>query len=187
MSTVSNDKHSVPTTAVAYRLDPSRSSAEFHVRTFWGLMTVKGRFQRLEGTYDSTATPAAQLTIDAASLDTKNKKRDQHLRSADFFDVERHPEIRFWAEAQPAGAGRLSLRGTLAVAGHEIPLELEATAREQDGELELSAATEVDQRQLGMIWSPARMLRAPSKLIVTARLIPARVSADKVGSAAGTT
>jgi polyisoprenoid-binding protein YceI len=157
---------------VAYRLDPSHSSAEFHVRNFWGLMTVKGHFGRIEGTYAPLTRPAARLTIDAASLDTKNRKRDEHLRSADFFDVERHPEISFIAVAEPAGEGKLRLRGTLAIAGKEVPLELEANTRTEDADLEISAETEVDHRLLGMTWSPAGMLRGPSKLIVNARLVP---------------
>src|ERR1700733_8244048 len=59
-----------------WRLDPSRSSVEFHVRHFYGLMTVKGHFDRYEGTVALGAEPAVQLTIDADSLDTKNAKRD---------------------------------------------------------------------------------------------------------------
>src|SRR3954463_7732863 len=69
----------------AWRLDPARSSAEFHVRHFYGLMTVKGRFSEFEGTLNLGATPAVELTIQADSLDTKHSKRDQHLRSKDFF------------------------------------------------------------------------------------------------------
>ena len=74
-----------------WRLDPSRSSVEFNVRHFYGLMTVKGHFDRYEGTLDLGHDPAVQLTIDADSLDTKNAKRDAHLRSPDFFDIEHHP------------------------------------------------------------------------------------------------
>src|SRR3954463_9534836 len=79
----------------AWRLDPARSSVAFHVRHFYGLMTVKGEFADYEGTLDLGATPAVELTLQASSLDTKRAKRDEHLRSQDFFDVERHPQVRF--------------------------------------------------------------------------------------------
>jgi polyisoprenoid-binding protein YceI len=84
-----------PITAGAWRLDPARSNVAFHVRHFYGLMTVKGEFADYEGTLDLGATPAVELAIQAASLDTKLAKRDKHLRSKDFFDVERHPQVRF--------------------------------------------------------------------------------------------
>ena len=69
--------------AGTWRLDRSRSSVEFHVPNFYGLMTVKGRFDRYEGTLQLNGRPAVALAIDADSLDTKHGKRDKHLRSAD--------------------------------------------------------------------------------------------------------
>ena len=60
-----------------WRLDPQRSSVEFHVPNFYGLQTVKGRFGSYEGTLELGAHPAAQLTIDAASLDTEHAQARQ--------------------------------------------------------------------------------------------------------------
>src|SRR3954470_8240185 len=82
----------------AWRLDPARSSVAFHVPHFYGLMTVKGEFADYDATLDLGATPAVNLTIQAASLDTKLAKRDEHLRSKDFFDAERHPQVRFLSD-----------------------------------------------------------------------------------------
>ena len=79
----------------AWRLDPARSSVEFQVPHFYGLMTVKGHFDRYEGTLDLSARPAVELVIDADSLDTRQGKRDKHLRSADFFDVDHYPTMHF--------------------------------------------------------------------------------------------
>jgi polyisoprenoid-binding protein YceI len=164
-----------PTTASVdhgrWRLDPERSCVEFHVRNFYGLMTVKGRFASYDGTLELGAHPAVQLTIDAASLDTKNAKRDKHLRSADFFDVERHAHVRFTSSSATADGDSLKVRGQLDAAGKQIPLELDAAVRVVDGELEVEAVTYADHRELGMTWSPLGILRAPSKLIVRARLI----------------
>jgi len=155
----------------AWRLDPARSSVAFHVRHFYGLMTVKGEFADYEGTLNLGATPAVELTIQATTLDTKLAKRDEHLRSKDFFDVERHPQVRFISESAALDGDTLRVHGQLHAAGRQIPLELDATVREIDGELEIKAVTEADHRELGMRWSPLGILRAPSKLIVRGRLV----------------
>ena len=155
----------------AWRLDPARSSVAFHVRHFYGLMTVNGEFSDYEGTLDLDGAPAAELTIPAASLDTKLDKRDEHLRSKDFFDVERHPQVRFISDSAAFDGDLLRVRGQLHAAGRQIPLELDATVREVDGELEIEGVTEVDHRDLAMTWSPLGILRAPSKLIVRGRLV----------------
>jgi polyisoprenoid-binding protein YceI len=155
----------------SWRLDPSRSSVEFHVRHFYGLMTVKGHFDRFEGTIDLGSEPAVQLTIDADSLDTKNAKRDAHLRSPDFFDAEHHPQVRFVSDSAVLEGEILTVRGQLQAAGKSVPLELHATVRNVDDGLEIEAITHADHRELGMTWSPLGILRAPSKLIVRGRLI----------------
>ncbi|WP_322755359.1 YceI family protein [Frankia sp. Cas3] len=71
-----------------WRLDPSRSTVELHTKSMWGLAPVKGTFRELSGEGALTATGEASgtLTVHSASIDTKNRKRDDHLRSADFFD-----------------------------------------------------------------------------------------------------
>ena len=155
----------------AWALDPARSSVAFHVRHFYGLMTVKGEFSDYEGTLDINGTPAAELTILAASLDTKHGKRDKHLRSKDFFDVERHPQVRFVSDTAHLDGDTLRVRRQLHAAGRQIPLELAATVREIDGELEIEGVTQADHRDLAMTWSPLGILRAPSKLIVRGRLV----------------
>ena len=154
-----------------WRLDPTRSSVEFHVRHFYGLVTVKGRFERFEGTLDLRSQPAVQLTIDADSLDTKLKRRDKHLRSADFFDVEHYPRVQFISDRAALDGDQLKVHGQLHAAGKTIPLELDAILRQVDGELEVQAVTHADHRELGMTWSPLGILRAPSKLIVSGRLV----------------
>lgn len=155
----------------AWRLDPARSSVEFHVRHFYGLVTVKGRFERFEGTLDLRSTPAVQLTIQADSLDTKHKKRDQHLRSADFFDVAEHPQVQFVSDSATLDGERLTVHGTLSAAGKTIPMHLDATVRPVGDELDVAAVTDADHRALGMTWSPLGILRAPSKLLVRGRLV----------------
>lgn len=154
-----------------WHLDSSRSSVEFHVRHFYGLVTVKGHFERFEGTLALASEPAVQLTIDADGLATGNAKRDKHLRSADFFDVQRHPQVRFVSDSTELHDDTLRARGQLHAAGKQVPLELDATVSWVDGEPQIEAVTHIDHRLLGMAWSPLGILRAPSKLIVRGRLI----------------
>ena len=164
------DTTSAEVATAKWRLDPARSSVEFHVRHFWGLVTVKGRFELYEGSLDLRSEPAVQLTIEADSLDTGIAKRDQHLRSADFFDAERYPRVRFVSDDAVLDGDTLKVRGRLHAAGKSIPLELDATVHVVDGDLQIEAVTHAAHRELGMTWSPLGMARPISKLIVKGRL-----------------
>jgi polyisoprenoid-binding protein YceI len=155
-----------------WRIDPARSSVEFHTPTFWGLLTVKGHFERYEGTLDLRREPAIELTIDAASLDTKNNMRDRHLRSGDFFDVENHPQVRFVSDSARLDGERLAVTGRLYAAGTSMPLELNARLRPVDGEFEVDAVARADHFQLGMSHGVLGMIRTPSELMVRGRLVP---------------
>ncbi len=174
MSTTPGSAASVPDHAPGtWRLDPARSSFEFHVRHFYGLMTVKGAFNRYEGTLKLDSPRAVELTIDADSLDTKLAKRDRHLRSADFFDVANHPQVRFVSDSATLDGETLTVHGELHTAGRHLPVQVEATLRQVGDELQIDASTRVDQRELGMTWSPLGITRAPSTLIVRGRLVRA--------------
>jgi polyisoprenoid-binding protein YceI len=76
-------------------------------------MTVKGRFDRYDGTLQLNGRPAVALAIDADSLDTKHGKRDKHLRSADFFDVAHQPQVRFESDDAALAGDTLKVRGEL--------------------------------------------------------------------------
>jgi polyisoprenoid-binding protein YceI len=154
-----------------WAIDPARSRVEFRSKTFWGAATVKGQFARYHGTLDLRREPAIDLTIEADSLDTKNKKRDEHLRSPDFFGAENHPYVRFVSEGAVLDGERLRVRGTLHARGSSMPLLLQATLRVVGDELELEAVTDANHHELGMTWNKLGMLRTPSELIVKGRLV----------------
>src|SRR5690242_5166128 len=78
-----------------WRIDPKRSRVEFQSKTFWGMMTVTGTFERFDATMELAAEPAISMIVEADSLDTGNSMRDKHLRSGDFFDVENNPQVHF--------------------------------------------------------------------------------------------
>ena len=164
------DAHTIENTR--WRIDPTRSRVEFRTRTFWGLITVNGRFEHYDGTLDLRHEPAIELTIDAPSLDTNNTKRDKHLRSADFFDVENHPQVRFVSDSAKLDGERLTVSGRLYAAGKSIPLNLDASLRRAGDQLEVEARSSADHRTLGMNHSPLKMIRTPSELIIHGRLVP---------------
>lgn len=138
----------------SWQLDSRRSSVEFRAAKLWGLVAVKGHFDDYEGHLELSADPVLELTIDAASVQTGIRKRDQHLRSADFFDAENHPRVRFVSESVDLHDDTLKVRGRLSARGRSIPLELDAQVRRIDGELEIEAAITAPHRELGMTWSP---------------------------------
>ncbi|MFH9083740.1 YceI family protein [Streptomyces sp. NPDC017673] len=146
-----------------WQLDPTASTVGLRHKTLWGLVTVKGTFTGVGGTGevrpDGSAT--GTVTLDAASLDTKSTKRDVHLRSADFFDTDRHPEITFAVR----GADRLEgdtvrITGQLTVRGVSRPLSLTArlTGVSADA-LTLETEFGVDRGQFGMGWNQLGMIR----------------------------
>lgn len=96
---------------MTWTIDPSHSSVEFAVRHM-AISTVRGRFRSVSGTVESGddgTLERVQATIDARSVDTGEPQRDAHLRSADFFDAERHPFLTFRSatvRAQAAGGTR---------------------------------------------------------------------------------
>jgi polyisoprenoid-binding protein YceI len=176
MSTIrqSSNRHSGEALAGSWQLDPRRSRVEFRTRHLWGLATVKGRFEDHQGRLDLGSRPAIELTIEAASVQTGNRKRDEHLRSADFFDAGKHPRVRFISESVRPQDDTLNVRGRLFARGESIPLELDAHVRRLDGEIKLEAATTAPHRELGMTWSPLGMIPPLSELHVEGYLVPAR-------------
>jgi polyisoprenoid-binding protein YceI len=164
------------TTVEWWTADPARTTVEFEVEHLWGLHTVRGRFRRFDGVYVvGTAGPEIELTIDAASVDTGISVRDRHLRSADFFDVDEHPQVRFTAmQITGIGNGQVRVSGELDVAGTSVPLAFDASVRMIGAELELEATTTVDQRLLGMSQGPLRHIRHPAKLHVKTHLVRER-------------
>lgn len=153
-------------------IDPDRSSVEFRVPLLFGVIgTVRGGFTRYRGTLDLGARPAIELTIEAESIDTGNARRDAHLRSEVFFDAEEHPEVRFESESAALDGETLHVHGILRARGGSAPLDVTATVRPVGDEFEIEASAEVDQRELGMTYSPLGTLRPPARLTVRGRLV----------------
>jgi polyisoprenoid-binding protein YceI len=159
-------------TSTRWTVDTKETSVEFAVKTFWGLMTIHGRFDRFDGSYGvGSDGTTIELTIDADSLDTGNATRDTHLRSTDFFHVVEHPQVRFTSSRVHHVTGdTLHVVGRLEAAGEVVQLEFPATVRQLGDALKIEATTTIDQRQLGMSSGQLGMIRPPATLRVNARL-----------------
>jgi polyisoprenoid-binding protein YceI len=154
-----------------WSLDRDGSSVGFTVKTMWGLIPVRGRFDRFAGSYEVGRNGTTiELTIEADSIDTGNAKRDEHLRSSDFFDVDDHAQMRFRStRVYAVGDEMLHVVGNLEVAGIVEPLEFAVTVQPAGDGLAVEATTTVDQRRFGMR-SVLGMIRRPTTLHVKALL-----------------
>ena len=159
-------------TSTRWTVDTNETSVEFAVKTFWGLMTVHGRFDRFDGSYEvGPGGTTIELSIDADSLDTGHATRDKHLRSTDFFRVVEHPQVRFTSTRVHHVTGDiLHVVGNLEVAGIAEPLEFAVTVQPAGDELAVEATTTVDQRRFGMSNGLLGMIRRPATLHVEALL-----------------
>lgn len=114
-----------------WKLDPPHSAAQFSVRHM-GISTVRGTFTKVNGTvqYDphDVSKSSIDVTIDAASVDTRNDMRDNDLRSDHFLDVTKYPTITFKSkQIESAGPGKLKITGDLTIHGvtKEVVLDTE--------------------------------------------------------------
>jgi polyisoprenoid-binding protein YceI len=148
-----------------FEFDTTHSTVGFMVRHLM-VSKVRGAFTRWGGTlaFDESAPEKAELdvSIDAASIDTHEKQRDDHLRSADFFDAANHPALTFRAKgAKPAGEGRYTVQGELTIRGTTRPvtLEVEYNGRAKDpwgGErVAFEARTSINRKDFGLTWNQA--------------------------------
>lgn len=146
-----------------WEVDPSHSSIEFQAKHLM-ISKVKGRFAAFAGTLEAgeDGTLRANGTIEAASVDTGDAKRDEHLRSADFFEVETFPQITFAStEITPTGGAGFRVVGELTIRGVARPVELtgsvEGTGRDPWGNdrLALELRGEISRSDFGLTWNQA--------------------------------
>jgi polyisoprenoid-binding protein YceI len=117
--------------AGTWTIDPVHSSVEFQVRNM-GIVWVKGVFTDFTGTIESTGESEgvrANGTVEVASVDTRSEPRDQHLRGAEFFDVENHPQIKFESTRFEPNDGGLRVVGNLTIKGITREVQLDATVQ----------------------------------------------------------
>jgi polyisoprenoid-binding protein YceI len=161
----------------SFQLDPAASSVSIAHKMFWGLGTVRGSFTKLSGSAEIIADGSGRgrLEIDAASIDTKNAKRDQHLRSKDFFHADEHPQLVVevtQAARQGLGADNVAATGTLTAAGQARPLTVSARiTQETDDAITLTAEADIDRADFGMRWNQLGMITGKAHVSVVARFV----------------
>src|SRR5262249_4579880 len=103
-----------------WNIDPAHTQAEFSVKHLM-IATVRGHFGNVTGTVamqnDDPMTASIKVSIDAKSIDTRDEKRDAHLRSPDFFNVEQYPTLEFRSTRVERGGDGLRVFGDLTIAG----------------------------------------------------------------------
>ena len=141
--------------AGTWTLDPAHTSVVFLTKAMW-VLNVRGTFKALEGTgtVGGDGSVSGTLVIDAASVDTKKKKRDTHLRTADFFEVEVHPTITFAVtNAHPKGAGKVELVGDLTIHGTTRPVSVLADVHATGSSATVVAELDIDRSEWGLTWA----------------------------------
>jgi polyisoprenoid-binding protein YceI len=141
-----------------WTVDPVHSSVEFRVKHMM-ISTVRGRFGEFEGMIEAAPDyhdSKVRGTVKAASIDTNEPRRDGHLRSADFFDVENHPQMAFRSTAVRTDGADWTVEGELSLKGQTKPvvlnLELNGFGPDAYGGYRagFSAKTEINRNDFGV-------------------------------------
>lgn len=146
-----------------YAVDTDHSSIVLNV-THLGIGTVQGRFDKFSGTFDYHPTnltlSKVSVVIDASSINTNQALRDRHLRSTEFLDTEKYPEIRFWTtEVTRLERDVLKLDGNLSLHGVTRPVVLVATLTGMSPDMEgknriaFTATAQINRKDYGIDWN----------------------------------
>jgi polyisoprenoid-binding protein YceI len=186
--TATNDRSQVPATSVTtWQIDPRASRVEFTARMrlmFVMKVTILGRFSNVAGTLTvderEPTNSHVTVTIGTASLDTKLAARDQHLHSADFFDVEHYPTMTFTSqriETLDQAAGHYRVAGTLTIREATREVSLDAwnvpPRMADDSRLTFTLTMVLDRRDWGLTWSrPIQQIADEVNLVLTVQFVP---------------
>jgi polyisoprenoid-binding protein YceI len=155
-----------PAQQATWTIDTAHSSAQFSVRHMM-VATVRGEFANTKGTVrwdgKDLATAVVEATIDATTVSTREPKRDAHLRSADFFDVEKFPTLTFKStKVEPVSPGRLRMTGDLTIHGvtRSVVFDVEGPTqaiKDNRGNQRVgaSATATINRKEFGLTWNAA--------------------------------
>jgi polyisoprenoid-binding protein YceI len=154
------------TTTTTWNIDPAHSVAEFKVKHMM-IANVKGQFSKVSGLLvrdeSDPANDRVEATIEAASIHTRDEQRDAHLKSADFFHVEKFPTLHFKSTGiKVIGDGELSVEGNLTIRGvtRKVHFAVEGPtppAKDPWGNtrVAISASTKINRKDFGLTWNAA--------------------------------
>ena len=155
-----------PTSVITWKLDPAHSSAEFKVKHMM-ISNVKGTFSGLSGTLsehtvDSTLS-SIEASVDVSSISTGDAQRDGHLKSADFFEIEKYPTMTFQStKVERKGEDEYRVTGDLTIHGVTKPATFAVEGPTAPGKdpwgntrIGLSATTKINRKDYGLTWNAA--------------------------------
>lgn len=150
-----------PAAASTWQIDPLHSELTFRVRHL--VSRVSGNFNQWGGTIVANPTSLAGGSVDVkiktASIDTQNERRDGHLRSADFFDAENHPEITFRSRRVAVQGKKIQVHGDLTMRGVTKPVVLKGeylgVTKDAQGKQRIGfdAETTINRKDFGVSWN----------------------------------
>jgi polyisoprenoid-binding protein YceI len=153
-----------PGFAASYTFDPAHSKAFFSVRHMM-VTNVRGELGVITGTVNvdekDIAKSSVDATVDVTTLTTREEKRDAHLKSPDFFDVAKYPNLTFKSsKVEKAGPGKLKVAGELTIRGVTKPVTLDVEMGEKDvkdlaghWKRGASATTKINRKDFGLMWN----------------------------------
>lgn len=155
----------INSSVATYQIDPTHSSVSFSIKHMM-IAKVHGGFEKISGSlnYDAQNPSNSQVeaTIDAASINTREPQRDTHLKSPDFFDVEKYPTLNFRSKRIEKDGDELKVIGDLTIHGvtKEVTLNVEGPSAELKdpwGNLKIgaSATTKIKRKDFGLTWNAA--------------------------------
>ncbi len=185
MSVVENAKEQLLSSG-SWFVDPAYSTVEFRVKHMV-IQTVRGRFREFDGAIVGGDEPSVTGSIRAASLTTLQLARDAHLRSPDFLDVERYPEIAFHADGINFNGddSHFALSGELTIKGVTRPIDLDGELHgmvvDADGRERMAFALrgQLDRSDYGLVWN--RAFEAGSVLVGDTVEVVLEVAAVRAG------
>ena len=148
-----------------YQIDPSHSSASFSIKHMM-IAKVHGGFEKISGklNYDpaNVTRSSVEVVIEAASINTREAQRDTHLKSADFFDVEKYPTLTFKSSRVEGAIGDLKVTGDLTIHGvtQTVTLDVEGPSEEMkdpwgNTKIGASATAKIKRKDFGLTWNAA--------------------------------
>ncbi|MFV8258840.1 YceI family protein [Bdellovibrio bacteriovorus] len=152
-------------TTTKWNIDPMHSSANFTIKHMM-IAKVHGGFEKLSGSLSLDSSDitksSIEAVIDASSINTREAQRDTHLKSADFFDVEKYPTLNFKSTKVEKDGDDLKVTGDLTIHGitKEVVLAVEGpTAEMKDPygniKIGISATTKIKRKDFGLSWNAA--------------------------------
>ncbi len=147
-----------------WQIDPAHSAAHFSVRHLM-ISNVRGEFGKVSGNVvldpSDLTKSTVEVIVDATTIDTREPQRDEHLRSADFFDVANHPAITFRSkQITAAGAGRFKVTGDLTIRGvtRAVTFDVDGPTppvKDPWGNVRagVSATAKINRKDFGLVWN----------------------------------